>query len=70
MVNQHMLDFFFFGTRDSIQRYFVDFRIDLFEIPGISISDAKSKIYISTSRARKIFGIIISYFWANNYENK
>jgi predicted HTH transcriptional regulator len=31
----------FFGTRDSIQRYFVDFRIDLFEIPGISISDAK-----------------------------
>ncbi|WP_066161410.1 RNA-binding domain-containing protein [Aliarcobacter skirrowii] len=33
----------FFGTRDSIQRYFVDFRIDLFEIPGNSISDAKTR---------------------------
>jgi len=31
----------FFGKRDSIERYFVDFRIDLFEIPGNSISDAK-----------------------------
>ncbi len=31
----------FFGKRDSIQRYFVDFRIDLFEIPASSISDAR-----------------------------
>ncbi len=31
----------FFGKRDSIERYFIDFRIDLFEIPGSSISDAK-----------------------------
>lgn len=31
----------FFGKRERIERYFVDFRIDLLEIPGTSISDAK-----------------------------
>ena len=31
----------FFGKRESIERYVVDFRIDLFEIPGSSISNAK-----------------------------
>jgi len=31
----------FFGKRERIERHFVDFRIDLFEIPGSSITDAK-----------------------------
>jgi predicted HTH transcriptional regulator len=30
----------FFGKQNSINRYFVDFRIDLLEIPGTSIKDA------------------------------
>lgn len=30
----------FFGKRDSIEKHFPDFRIDLLEIPGTSISDA------------------------------
>jgi len=30
----------FLGKRDSIEKYFADFRIDLLEIPGTSISDA------------------------------
>lgn len=33
----------FFGRRDSISRYFVDFRIDLFEIPANSIREAKTR---------------------------
>ena len=30
----------FLGKRESIEKYFADFRIDLLEIPGTSISDA------------------------------
>ena len=33
----------FFGKRDSINRYFVDFRIDLFEIPASNISESKTR---------------------------
>jgi predicted HTH transcriptional regulator len=33
----------FFGKRESIGRYFVDFRIDLFEIPANSIREAKTR---------------------------
>lgn len=32
----------FFGKRESIEKHFPDFRIDLLEIPGTSISDAET----------------------------
>jgi predicted HTH transcriptional regulator len=33
----------FFGNRDSIETFFPDFRVDLFEIPGTSNQDASSR---------------------------
>jgi len=33
----------FFGKRESIEKHFPDFRIDLFEIPGTSYQDASSR---------------------------
>jgi ATP-dependent DNA helicase RecG len=33
----------FFGKRDSIERFFPDFRVDLLEIPGTSYEDATSR---------------------------
>lgn len=33
----------FFGVRESVEKFFADFRIDLLEIPGTSYEDAKSR---------------------------